>query len=173
MQNQIDNENFLNYLNATTHFLKVPRLHENDFIKEQFQTLASSILGPDFNEYVMVIECFTTDVFPRNIHYGQKNIILWDSNFWDIYGRFLYMFFAYLKSGNYITKDFFSNYYESLLFIYLSNAFERKPALARYIAEEYLKLENSFPSYDKQEDIEKLLSEIGHLQEFNIAKRFP
>lgn len=80
------------YLRQTCHFLNNPRLKENTAIHHQFQKLSDYILGGDFDELVLVLDCYTTEVYPRYIRFSDCNVIAWDNHFWDIYGRFLFMY---------------------------------------------------------------------------------
>ena len=160
------------YLERSCHSLKNPRLQETPGIYQQFQTLADYVLGGDFNEPLLVLDCYTTEVYPRYIQMSDCNFMAWDNHFWDIYGRFLFMFFTYINVGDLIPQDFFVNYYKSMLLLFLANRFDKQPAFSRYIAEEYSKLDMKFPPYNEHEDINDILDKVGHQQEFNIARIF-
>lgn len=160
------------YIEQICHNLKNPRLQETPAIHQQFQTLANYILGSDFNEPIFVIDCYTTEVYPRYIQLTDCNFMAWDNHFWDIYGRFLFMYFAYINIGNSISHNFFVNYYKSMLLIFLSNRCEKNPAFSRYLAEEYSKMDAKFPPYDEYEDINDILDKVGHQPEFNISRIF-
>ncbi len=160
------------YLSETCHSLKNPRLEENPVIYQKFQTLANYILGGDFDESILVFDCYTTAVYPRYIQLSGCNFIAWDNHLWDIYGGFLYIFLMYTNIGKSINRDFFINYYDSLLLIFLANRFEKEPAFSRYLAEEYSKMTTKFPPYNDYEDINDILSKVGHQQEFDISRMF-
>lgn len=160
------------YLRQTCHFLNNPRLKENTVIHHQFQKLSDYILGGDFDELVLVLDCYTTEVYPRYIRFSDCNVIAWDNHFWDIYGRFLFMYFTYKNLNKSLPQTFYMNYYKSMLLIYLANRFENHPAFARYLAEEYSKMDYKFPPYNEYEDINDILDKVGHLPEFNISKIF-
>lgn len=160
------------YLEQTCHSLKNPRLQETPEIYQQFQVLANYILGGDFSEPIFVLDCYTTEVYPRYVQMSDCNFMAWDNHFWDIYGRFLFMYFTYINVGNLIPQDFFVNYYKSMLLLFLTNRFEKQPAFSYYIAEEYSKMDMKFPPYDEYEDINDILDKVGHQQEFNIARIF-
>ncbi|MBP3615711.1 MAG: hypothetical protein J6J27_02255 [Alphaproteobacteria bacterium] len=160
------------YLARTCHSLKNPRLEETPAIHRQFQTLADYILGGDFNEPIFVFDCYTTEVYPRYIQLSDCNFMAWDNHFWDIYGRFLFMYFTYINVGSLMPQEFFINYYKSMLLIFLANRCEKYPAFSRYLAEEYSKMDMKFPPYDEHEDINDILDKVGHQQEFNISRMF-
>ncbi|MBD5537557.1 MAG: hypothetical protein HDQ99_18245 [Lachnospiraceae bacterium] len=160
------------YLAQSCHRLKNPRLQETPEIHRQFQTLADYILGGDFNEPIFVLDCYTTEVYPRYIQLSDCNFMAWDNHFWDIFGRFLFMYFTYINVGRLMPKDFFVNYYKSMLLIFLANRCEKYPAFSRYLAEEYSKMDMKFPPYDEYEDINDILEKVGHHQEFNISRIF-
>lgn len=160
------------YLRQTCHLLKNPRLQESSAIHHEFQKLANYILGGDFDEPIFVLDCYTTEVYPRYIHLSNYNVIAWDNHFWDIYGRFLFMYFTYKHVRDGLPQAFYVNYYKSMLLIYLANRFENYPAFARYLAEEYSKMDLKFPPYNEYEDINDILDKTGHLPEFNVSKIF-
>lgn len=160
------------YLAQAYHHLKNPRLREASVIHRQFQKLAYYILGGDFDEPIFVVDCYTTEVYPRYIHFLDNNMIAWDNHFWDIYGRFLFMYFTYKNIGDNLPQDFYVNYYKSMLLIYLANRCESYPAFSRYLAEEYSKMDMKFPPYNEYEDINDILDNVGHLSEFNVSKIF-
>lgn len=160
------------YLAQAYHHLKNPRLRETSIIHHQFQKLADYILGGDFDEPIFVVDCYTTEVYPRYIYFLDNNIIAWDNHFWDIYGRFLFMYFTYKNIGDNLPQDFYVNYYKSMLLIYLANRCESCPAFSRYLAEEYSKIDMKFPPYNEYEDINDILDNVGHLSEFNVSKIF-
>lgn len=160
------------YLVRVCHSLKNPRLKEEPAIYRQFQKLAHYILGGDFDEPIFVLDCYTTEVYPRYVQCSDCNFMAWDNHFWDIYGRFLFMYFTYINVGCFMSKEFFVNYYKSMLLIFLANRCEKYPAFSRYLAEEYSKMDMKFPPYNEHEDVNDILDKVGHLQEFNISRIF-
>lgn len=94
------------YLKWTCHSLKNPRLQETSEVYRQFQTLADYILGGDFDEPIFIIDCYTTEVYPRYVQLKDFNFMAWDNHFWDIYGRFLFMYFTYINVGKFMPYEF-------------------------------------------------------------------
>lgn len=162
------------YLKHACNSIAKPRLQESTAIHRQFQKLADYILGGDFDEFIYTIDCYTTEVYPRLIYFPKYNynLMAWDNHFWDIYGRFLHMYFTYINVGSILPQEFFINYFESMLLAYLANRCEKYPAFSRYLAEEYSKLDMKYPPYNEYEDINDILNKIGYQQEFNVAKIF-
>lgn len=160
------------YLKRCCHSLKNPRLQETSTVYRQFQTLSDYILGGDFSEPLFILDCYTTEVYPRYIQLKDFNFMAWDNHFWDIYGRFLFMYFTYINVGKFMPREFFVNYYKSMLLIFLSNRCEKYPAFSRYLAEEYAKMDMKFPPYNEYEDINDILSKVGHQQEYNVSRIF-
>lgn len=159
------------YLSKTCNCIKKPRLVESPKIYKQFNKLGSYIL-PENKEPILILDCYTTRVYPRFIQLPDYKFVAWDNHFWDIYGRFLFMYFCYANIGSKIPQSFFVNYYKSMLLVFLANRNEKYPAFSRYIAEEYSKMDMKFPHYNEYEDINDMLDKIGHQQEFNISRIF-
>lgn len=159
------------YLKNTCNQNQSPRMCESSQIHNMFQDLANYILGGHFDEPIVVLDSYTTDVYPRFVYITNTNLIIWDNHFWDLYGRFLFMYFTY-TNVNELPDSLFQTYFKSLIFLFLSNRFERIPSLARYIAEEYHKIQIKVPPYNIGDDINDILDKVGHLQELNIGRLF-
>lgn len=65
------------YLVRVCHSLKNPRLKEEPAIYRQFQKLAHYILGGDFDEPIFVLDCYTTEVYPRYVQCSDCNFMAW------------------------------------------------------------------------------------------------
>lgn len=105
------------YLSKTCNCIKKPRLVESPKIYKQFNKLGSYIL-PENKEPILILDCYTTRVYPRFIQLPDYKFVAWDNHFWDIYGRFLFMYFCYANIGSKIPQSFFVNYYKSMLFFF-------------------------------------------------------
>ena len=159
------------YLQNTCNQLDSPKLSESPEIYEFFQDWADLILGSDFQVPIFVLDSYTTEVYPRYVHFSDTNIVIWDNHFWDLYGHFLFMLFTY-QNVNVLPDSLYEEYFTSLVLLFLANRFERYPSLTRYISETYSVLNLKIPPYDQRDDINDILNKVGHLQELNAAKCF-
>ena len=162
--------NLEEYLTASGHVWKDNWFqNENEELRKLFDSLTNYILELSVGEYVPLFEVYTSQVYPRTILLDGRDCVLWDNQFWRLFGHFINLFFSYQCNPQ---NDNNLMYLKSLQLLFLSSRFDRVPALSRFIAEEYKCLDHRIPSHNESDDIINTLKQNGHFEEFHMGRIF-
>lgn len=174
--------NFITYIESIKYHKK-PRVKESKRVLNALADLKKLFLD-NFAPAVELIDMYTTGVYPRcAFDKGNKNyLVIWDSHYWDLYSRFIYLITFFYESNNESFDLEFSNNKEllklvkdcttSLALQFLSIRFDKEPALSYAFAYIYKMKYSLSPRYNTGGNIEELLIEVGHISEVDYAKMF-
>ena len=162
--------NLEEYLTASGHVWKDKWFKdENEELRKIFNSLTNFILELHMGEYIPLFEVYTSQVYPRTILLDGQDCVLWDNQFWRLFGHFINLFFSFQCNPQ---NDNNLMYLKSLQLLFLSSRFDRVPALSRFIAEEYKCLDRRIPSHNESDNIINTLKQNGHFEEFNMGRIF-
>ena len=85
-------------------------------------------------ENIKLIEVYSSNVYPDHIRIKDKDFILWDYLFWDIYEQYLLMCFCLEKR---IDVEYVDKYMRGLGFLFLSLRYESNPMASLFFSEKY------------------------------------
>lgn len=162
---------FTDYIKSNFSSHANPRSKETSDVYSNFQALGNMILG-DFSQKVIVVNEYTTSVYPKYIQLNNRHYILWDSCYWDLYGRYLYVFHMFFSDPFIINSKFVEQYFTSLGLLFLSCRFEKYPSLAYLLSEKYNSSYKLVPPFNEGEDIDDILSDVQHSSDLYFAKFF-
>jgi hypothetical protein len=149
-----------------------PRGMEQNCILDDFIKFKSNNLPKNF--HVTIIPLYSTTVYPQAVKLNNSryyNYILWDNHFWDLYDRFLFFAQFFQKTDKESSYEVIQDYLLSLSLLFLSNRFEKYPALSFIFSHKYKNKYCSAAPYNVQDGSGyQMLYEYGCSHMSDISK---
>ena len=157
--------NFVDYFNAKYHTHPNPRLSERFFNYNHYEKFARTY-DADF------IEVFSTSFFPKTItdFSKNKNYIIWDNHFWDLFQRFLMTVhkIEHEETMPNISYDFFV----AIFSLFLTSVFYDIPEMSLAFAMRYASTGFAIPRYCIDDYYDNLLDFYIKDKRLTYAKDF-